>query len=253
MRLLNALLIAFSTYSRIPVPKAEWSDENRRCVMCFFPLIGAMIGLLLWGWLRLCEILPISALLRGSVTAAIPLLVSGGIHMDGFMDTCDALASWQPKQRRLEILKDSHAGAFAVMGCGLYLLLDAAILSEAKPEDAPLLACVFILSRALSAWLMTMLKSARPGGMLDGFAKSAAVRRVTISSAVYTLCCAVIWIMLGGWTGAACLMSAAICVLGYRHMAYKQFGGITGDLAGWFLQITELCLAAVIIIGGKML
>lgn len=82
------------------------------------------------GWLALCDALGFGALLRGAVGALLPILVTGGIHMDGFMDTSDALASWQSPEKRLEILKDSHVGAFAVLGCAGYLLLDAALLSE---------------------------------------------------------------------------------------------------------------------------
>lgn len=117
MHVIRSLCIAFSTYSRIPVPQVAWTDENRKYSMCFFPLIGAVIGLLLWGWLALCDVLGFGALLRGAVGALLPILVTGGIHMDGFMDTSDALASWQPPEKRLEILKDSHVGAFAVLGC----------------------------------------------------------------------------------------------------------------------------------------
>ena len=53
MRVIRSFVIAFSTYSRIPMPQVEWSDENRKYSMCFFPLIGAVIGLILWGWLWL--------------------------------------------------------------------------------------------------------------------------------------------------------------------------------------------------------
>ena len=252
MRVIRSMFIAFSTYSRIPVPQVEWSDENRKYTMCFFPLIGAVIGLLLWGWLWLCETLCVGPLLRGAVGALLPLLVTGGIHLDGFMDTSDAVASWQTRERRLEILKDSHVGAFAVIGCAAYLLLNAAVLSEASLPNAPLFVGVFVLSRALSAWAMAVLKSARPNGMLDAFAQAAQRRMVTISCVVYTLLCALCWFVLGRWLGAACLTAAALCVLYYKHMAYKLFGGVTGDLAGWFLQFTELALLAVIVLGGKL-
>ncbi len=57
MHVIRSLCIAFSTYSRIPVPQVAWTDENRKYSMCFFPLIGAVIGLLLWGWLALCDVL----------------------------------------------------------------------------------------------------------------------------------------------------------------------------------------------------
>lgn len=252
MRVIRSLFIAFSTYSRIPMPQVEWSEENRKYSMCFFPLIGAVIGLLLWSWLLFCDALAIGPFLRGAVGALLPLLVTGGIHMDGFMDTSDALASWQTRQRRLEILKDSHVGAFAVLGCAGYLLLQAAVLSEASALSGALLSCVFILSRALSAWAMAAFKSARPQGMLDAFAKAAHLRMVTGSCILYSLIGIGVWAFAGGWLAIPCLLAAAICVFAYRRMAYRQFGGVTGDLAGWFLQITELTLSAVIVLGGKI-
>lgn len=252
MRIIASMIIAFSTYSRIPMPAVEWSDANRKYAMCFFPLIGAVIGALLWGWLWLCDVLAAGAFLRGAGAALLPLLVTGGIHMDGFMDTCDAMASWQTKDRRLEILKDSHVGAFAVMGCAGYLLLDAAVWSEASLQDAPMLGCIFVLSRALSAWAMTALKSARPSGMLGAFAQASHRRMVSISSVLYGIGCAVCWFALSGWSGAAYLVAAGLCLLCYKRMAYKHFGGVTGDLAGWFVQIAELVLAMIILSGGKL-
>ena len=252
MRVISSFVIAFSTYSRIPMPQVEWSDENRQYAMCFFPLTGAVIGLMLWGWLWLCDALGIGALLRGAVGALLPLMVTGGIHMDGFMDTSDALASWQSKERRLEILKDSHAGAFAVMGCAGYLLLHAALLGEADVKGGPMLLCVFVLSRAMSAWALAAFRSARPKGMLDGFAQAAHKRMVTIGCIAYGAICALVWMLCGGWLAPMCLLTAALCLAYYRHMAYRQFGGVTGDLAGWFVQITELALTVVIILGGKL-
>ena len=253
MRVIRSLVIAFSTYSRIPMPQVEWSDENRKYTMCFFPLIGAVIGLVLWGWLALCDFAGIGAFVRGAVAALIPLFITGGIHMDGFMDTSDAMASWQPTERRLEILKDSHVGAFAVMGCAGYLLLFAGVFSEADSLAAPFLIPCFVISRALSAFALACLKSARPGGMMDAFARAAHLRMVGIGAAVYTLICLGAWVFSGIWCALICAVSAAGCFAYYRHMAYKNFGGVTGDLAGWFVQVTELVLAAAVVFGGKFI
>ena len=253
MPLIRSFLIAFSTYSRIPVPQVEWTEENRKYAMCFFPLVGAVLGLILWGWLALCDALGFGTFLRGTVAALLPLAVTGGIHMDGYMDVLDALASWQPREKRLEILKDSHAGAFAVMGCAGYLLLSAALFSEARTEQGPLLLCAFVLSRTLSALALTLLKSARPQGMLDEFSRAVQKRQTAVSSLVYGAACLAVWAFAGGWIALLCAAAAAACFWYYRHMAYRQFGGVTGDLAGWFLQVTELVLTAVIVTGGKLL
>ena len=253
MPVIRSLLIAFSTYSRIPVPQVEWNEENRRYSMCFFPLVGLVTGLLVWGWLALCACLKMGPFLQGAVAALLPLLITGGIHMDGYMDTTDALASWQPQEKRLEILKDSHTGAFAVMGCAGYLLLSAALYSEADPAAGLRLAGVFVLSRALSAFALVRMRNARNRGMLDDISRVAEKRLVTLSSGVYALLCLVLWLATGVRTALLCVLAAVLCYLYYQHMSYKQFGGVTGDLAGWFLQVTELVLTAVIVIGGKLL
>ena len=253
MPVIRSLLIAFSTYSRIPVPQVEWNEENRRYSMCFFPLVGLVTGLLVWGWLSLCACLKTGPFLQGAVAALLPLLITGGIHMDGYMDTTDALASWQSQEKRLEILKDSHTGAFAVMGCAGYLLLSAALYSEADPAAGLRLAGVFVLSRALSAFALVRMRNARNRGMLDDISRVAEKRLVTLSGGVYALLCLVLWLATGVRTALLCVLAAVLCYLYYQHMSYKQFGGVTGDLAGWFLQVTELVLTAVIVIGGKLL
>lgn len=252
-QLMSSLVIAFATYSRIPMPRMEWSEENRRYSLCFFPLIGLVIGAVMAGWLWLCDALGMGNMLRGCIGALIPLLITGGIHMDGFMDTCDALASWKPKERRLEILKDSHVGAFAVIGCCGYLMLAAGLLSEMTLAFALPLALCFVVSRAASAMTSVILKSARAEGMLRSFTKTAQSRAVMISSGVCFALCLCVW-LLSGWA-LACLCAAAVfgCVVFYQRMAYAQFGGVTGDLAGWLLQVTELALMAVMVVGGKLL
>ena len=137
MRLFESLLIALSTYSAVPVPQFDWNEKNMRYAICFFPAVGVLCGAALWLWAVLAQATGMSGVLFAAIAACLPILVTGGIHMDGFMDTSDALASWQSPEKRLEILKDSHVGAFAVLGCAGYLLLDAALLSELPTTLAP--------------------------------------------------------------------------------------------------------------------
>ncbi|MDO5299960.1 MAG: adenosylcobinamide-GDP ribazoletransferase [Clostridia bacterium] len=252
MRILCSLCIALSTYSKIPTPRVEWNDENRRYSMCFFPVIGLAVGLLELLWLRLCDALALGGALRGAVAAVIPLFVTGGIHMDGFMDTCDALGSWQTRERRLEILKDPHAGAFAVIGCGAYLLLLAGVMSEADAGDGAALAPCFVLSRALSALALTCFKKAREDGMLAGFARAARHKALVGCCALWAALCLGALMLFAGARGALAFAAQLAVLAHYRRMAYREFGGVTGDLAGWFLQAAELCGCAVIVLGGKI-
>ena len=247
MRLLNAMLIAFSTYSRIPVPPADWSEENRRYSLCFFPAVGLAAAAAQAAWILLARGRS-GPLLFGAGCALIPLAVTGGIHMDGLMDTADALASHASRERRLEILKDSRAGAFAVMACCAYLLLSAALWAELRRGRA--FACVgFVASRALSAAAAVRFRQARGDGMLAGAAGCAGKEAVTLASCGWTALCLLLWGLLGGLSGAAAMAAVCLlCLLLYRRGAYRDFGGVTGDLAGAFLQMTELCLLAAAVL-----
>ena len=129
MHIIRGIAVAFSTYSKIPMPQFVWKEEDMRYSMCFFPWIGAVIGAILWGWFRLSALLGISTLAFILISAALPLIITGGFHVDGFMDTMDALHSYQPRERKLEILKDSHIGAFSVIKLAEFGLIYVSIPS----------------------------------------------------------------------------------------------------------------------------
>lgn len=241
-----SLCIALSTYSKLPCPQVAYIGENKRYALCFFPIVGLIAGTLLAAWLQMAAHFSLGAFPAGAVGCLIPLLVSGGIHMDGMMDTLDALACRQEVNRRLDILKDSHTGAFAVMGVSAYLLLDAAFLSGIGMGSLWALVPACALSRCLSALNLLTLPSARAGGMADDFVRSAHQKRVRIILLLQALLYALL-ILLGARTGGAILLGAgALFTLWFRRMARKNFGGMTGDLAGCFLQGFELVCAAAL-------
>ena len=222
-------------------------------MICFFPGIGLVIGLLICGYGKLCGLTDMGSLMRAAGYVLIPLLVTGGIHMDGFLDTVDALSSWQPKEKKLEILKDSHAGAFAViMGCA-YFILALGVWSEMDEKVLPVLAAGYILSRALSGMALATFPCANKKGSLGMFADAAQKRVLKIVLALWILVCA------GGafwwdWRYGLLLSGTAAAVYGYYyHMAMKAFGGTTGDIAGFFVQVCELAMGCTLMLGGRFL
>ena len=130
MTLLHSLIICFALYSKIPMPHVEWTKENMRFSICFLPLVGTVIGLFEGVWVFFCMRFGIGPLTEVLILAAISIVLTGGIHIDGFMDTMDAVNSWQDREKKLEIMKDSHIGAFSVIMLLLYYLLDIAVLSS---------------------------------------------------------------------------------------------------------------------------
>lgn len=244
---LEALLIALSTYSVIPVPQFEWTDKNMKYAICFFPVVGLVCGLALYLWYRLCAALNISGVMFSAFAVSIPLLISGGIHMDGFMDTVDALSSHRERERKLEILKDPHCGAFAVAYCAIYLLLSFGLFYELYARNCvPEVCTMFVVSRALSALSAVRLPSASKSGMLWAFTNGAEHRAVSISMFMLALLACTVTVLLSPLSGALMLVFALLSLLCCGRLVLRQFGGTTGDTAGFFLQICELdCMLGV--------
>ena len=119
MTVLQTIAVAFAMFSAIPMPQFEWSQKNMRYALCAFPLIGAVCG----GLWCLVGVLPVPELVRAAGFCLVPVLITGGIHLDGFCDTADALYSRRPQEEKLRILKDPNCGPFAVFSVILVLLV----------------------------------------------------------------------------------------------------------------------------------
>ena len=168
---MKSLVIAFAMYSKLPMPRVEWDEKSLSRALWWFPAVGLAAGGLLWLWLRLSQLLGLSTVLCAAGALLLPVAVSGGIHLDGFCDTCDALSSHQSRERKLEILKDSHTGAFAIICCCLYLICFFAVWCEALPagRETWVLALGPVLSRSLSGLFAAVLPNARGSGLLAAF------------------------------------------------------------------------------------
>ena len=246
-KLWKSFTLATAMYSAIPTPRTEWDGDSMAYAFCFFPWIGLVVGGAELLWWHVAAALGIEGLLFAAVAALLPLLVTGGIHLDGFLDVADARGSHQSRERKLEILKDSHVGAFAVIAMGCYLLLYTALWSAVRPH--PALALVPVLSRTLSGLAAIHWKNARGSGMLASFSQASALWANRVVLVLWLLATALALGFLPGWEGVAVLAAALLSVLYYRFMSHREFGGITGDLAGWFVQVMELAaLAAVVLL-----
>lgn len=250
--IINSFIIAFSMYSKVPMPKASWEEENMRYVMCFFPLIGVVLGAVIFGWDYVGRYLPISRMFHTVIMVLIPIVITGGIHMDGFLDTTDALKSYGTVEKKLEILNDPHTGAFAIMACIGYYLLSFGIWYDMKSSNMLLLVISFILSRAFSGLAVVTFPLAKNSGLVATFSNQAKKRITRITMLGYLVACAVFMLYLNLYLGLLCFVSALLVFIYCRHMASKEFGGITGDVAGYFLQICELVMAFCVTVGGKL-
>lgn len=248
MSIINSFFIALSMYSRIPVPRVDWEKENMRYAMCFFPMIGVVIGAVMYlaGWLL--DKTSVGGLFRGVVFTLIPIIITGGIHMDGFMDTMDALGSWGDREKKLEILKDSHAGAFAILGMGCYLMWSVAVWSELPAEVLRVCGVSFVLSRALSGFSVVTFPAARNSGLLKMFQDGAQKKVVRITMCLYVAAAVIMMAVMNARAMTGAVTGVMIAFLYYIVVSRNQFGGVTGDLAGFFLETAELAVFTGILV-----
>ena len=252
MRFLRSAIAAFSCFSAIPMPYISWDDDTMRFMMAMFPLVGIVIGCLLGLWWWVADACGFGLLLRAVGLTLIPIIVSGGIHMDGFADVIDASASHADQVRRQEILKDPHAGAFAILGVCSYLLASVAFVSEVSSEHLLALCCVPVVSRCLSGLATVLLRPARTSGMYAAERGSADRYVSVIILVVFLMSAGAILCLRDLVVGVSMLVVAAAVLVAVKTYADRAFGGMSGDLAGFFLQVAELSMVVCIALVGKL-
>ena len=245
--LFKSMAITFAMYSKIPVRNFNWEKENMKYCLLFLPVVGIVEGVFLIAFSIFLNKLNVNPILIAAVLTVLPILYTGGIHMDGFLDTMDALGSNQDKQKKLNILKDSNSGAFAIIGGLVYILLYfASLLTFQGFTRIYILAVSYMLIRAYSALSLIVFKNARGSGLAFEFADKSLIytnRTVLIG---FILLGSVAMITINVNYGLLCAISTFLVFMYYRVKSFEEFGGITGDLAGYFLQLAELVVVLVL-------
>ena len=238
--------MAISTYSRFPVPSLSFKPKDMRYTMIFFPLVGIIIGMMEYVWMSWSVRLS-SELVRALIAAAIPLLTAGSIHLDGFVDTCDALACLKGRESKLSIMKDPHIGGGALAGALVYYFFFLSSLCMIRGERAIVaFALSFFLSRIMSAIGVVSFKSAKREGMLFAFSDSAQKKAVRFALYLEFIACALFMLTNLLETGFFVLIANTGFMYLYIKRCMKELGGVTGDTQGFFLIVSEGLSAAVI-------
>lgn len=253
MKILKRIAIAFSLYSRIPMPVFEWKDEDYKGAIAFLPLVGAVIGAVTYGLLALFNRFDINFAVRILVMAVVPLIITGGFHLDGYMDVSDALSSYQSKERCLEIMKDPHIGAFAVIALVKYgLLYLAALIAFISVGQENLYFLSFFIVRAMCGITSIYMKKAKSDGMLNNETRGSGVFTKAILF-VFLAAAVIFSIVLDPMMGAASFAALLLYTVRYWLLCKKRFGGVTGDTAGFYICQGELVYIAVLAIVSSVL
>ncbi len=231
--MLRDVLSAFSLLTIVPVP-LRWLEAGRppSRAMAAYPLVGAVMGLTL----MLAQVL-LGVSLPRWVAAALVLVawivLTGGLHLDGWADCCDALPASVTRERRLEILKDPRLGSFGVAGLGLLLLVKFAALASLPPASAAL-----VLAPTLGRWAIVNVAAifplARPDGMAVTVRAGLSRRELTWAALTTALVCGA-----AGWSGLITCVVAAVVIFAFGRWAAARLGGVTGDVYGATCELVE--------------
>ncbi|HVJ47832.1 adenosylcobinamide-GDP ribazoletransferase [Desulfitobacterium sp.] len=258
---MRGFLIAVTFLTRLPFPApADVTQEEFTASQRYYPLIGLLLGI----------IMSLSALLLRSfypplVVAAFllieELLLTGGIHMDGFMDSMDALWSARTPERMLEIMKDSRVGSFGALSASAILLLKFSLLAGLLQGSGSLLSFssnfsslnyqslstfgpffAVLIMPTLSRWLflfgILFYPYARKTGLGQGFHESSLNRPCFFI--IEGLICLALAVYLLGWAGLVGLLLAFLFLFYFTQKVSHLLGGLTGDLYGASIELSEL-------------
>lgn len=227
-------------FCALPAPQV-WEEKAKDKILLFLPLVGLEMGAIwvLVGYL--CRLLDLPILVFALTVSLYPYLITGFLHLDGFMDVTDAVRSWRDLERRREILKDSHVGSFSVIGVVLVILAQFVFCACIDGEKSVgILLLIPAVSRCGSALAVTVL----PPMQTSQYAgKRRKISHIALLSAQLLLALFA-GFLLYGHLGFALLGGVAGYALALIR-AYGSLQGMNGDIAGYALTFSELCALCV--------
>lgn len=243
VNMFSAVIIAFAFYTIIPMPKLEWTGKRMNFVPLMMPLVGLVNGLLAFLLYTLLSPAEVTPFLKAVLLTLYFIVFTGGFHLDGLMDTADAYFSRQDRERKLEIMKDSCLGAFAAITLVFVMLLKTALLFELFSRGVSFgvfIIFIPVISRLLQAFMLYSFPSAKADGLTKIF--GILKKRNTIFIYIMFAFVCILLYLLSGATALMIPLIAVIYLTIFYYSSKKQFGGITGDLLGAFLEISELLM-----------
>lgn len=225
--------------------RSAWTPETLGSSMVYYPLVGTLIGLCLWGLAVLLGLLfpvpLVSALLLASL-----LLLTGGLHIDGLSDTVDGLSGSYNREDALRIFKDPHVGSMAVAAVAMLLLVKYTCLSALKPD---VLGPVLVLMATLSRYAMVQLACFSPYARATGGLGEPFVRGIRPEHHRYALLLALCSVLLFGRMRGV-LLGALIILATFGLQVYfqRRLGGITGDVLGATNEVSEMLVLLLAVI-----
>jgi adenosylcobinamide-GDP ribazoletransferase len=244
------LVAAVRFLSILPMPAStqlfDKDETGHRLVVGseYFPLVGLLLAFLLWLLvLVLAPLIPQLALAALLVVALV--ILTGGLHLDGLMDSCDGLFGGSTRERKLEIMRDSRVGSFGVLGGACILLLKFALFASLRVNALPLALLVALPSARWSVVLaVRVFPSARPTGLGATFHYAVTTERSLLAGIIALA----IVLLAGQFIGLIAWSIVTIITLVLGFCITRIIGGLTGDNYGAIEEIAEVIALLVLLI-----
>jgi adenosylcobinamide-GDP ribazoletransferase len=244
------LVAAVRFLSVLPMPASSQLFEKDEVVprlvvgSAYFPLVGLLLALLLWPLvLVFTPLVPQLALAALLIVALV--ILTGGLHLDGLMDSCDGLFGGNTRERKLEIMRDSHIGSFGVLGGASILLLKFALLASLRVQALQL---ALMLTLPSARWAMVLalrvFPSARPTGLGAAFHQAVTTERLVLASIVALA----IVLVAGQFIGLIVCVTVTITTLVLGFWITRSIGGLTGDNYGAIEEVAEVVALLVLLL-----
>jgi adenosylcobinamide-GDP ribazoletransferase len=249
-RLFKGFYMSLGMFCGIPLPALVWDQSSANLVLPCLPIIGGLFGALWWGIAKLLIYSGIHIMPLTAVVMLIPSLASGFVHLDGYLDTSDAVLSRRPLEDKLRILKDPYTGSFAVVMIAILFVLQFAFVYTIFDNEKNLILLIIIpvLSRCCAALSILGLKPLSQSAYAIMFRQNSSTAHKVFIVIIAILALALSWFFAGYYgliIGASVIVGCTIAFI----WAYNDLKGISGDVAGFGLVIGELCgLAALAVL-----
>jgi adenosylcobinamide-GDP ribazoletransferase len=241
--MIQKFLLSLSFFTRIPIGKRDFGNANLAESAWAFPVVGALIGALDGLVYLLIIQLGLTNNIAAWLTVIFHLTLTGCLHEDGLADSADGLASGRNREQKLAIMRDSHIGSYGVLALIAIISLRANAIASFNNNSQTLL--IFIAAAATSRSLLVLLMRSTPTARSDGLAVAAA--RPSHLQTIIAISLASLSLSSTGNISAAlaAIFTLAVIYVAIKHIATKNFGGISGDTLGAAQQISEVSILLI--------
>lgn len=245
--MINNFMFTLTTFTRVPGLKVEFNDKNTKYLFLFLPLIGLVIGILTYLFYLLISLFISELIIKTLLLLVFNILITGGIHLDGFLDSMDAINSHQSKEKKKIIIKDSLIGAFALisfsvlsilMFCALYYLIKLNLITY-----------IILIPMLVRAFLLIVIRNSKleQDDLVSYFCSPTILKSSYLYILIYFILGLLIILLLKLSIILYLIICLTLIIFSLLYLVYYKlhFNELNGDLCGLYICSAELFLIAI--------